>query len=239
MRNCTLLVAAAATVLGVGSMVLAQTPQGPIYYSPFYNLSLGRSFVPPPSGFGGGIQTGPSGNFLYLGRPDGAVDFGTPWRRPQVEAVPLLVAPSAIGRLQQLSPLPDWAAAPGVAAGIPAGGMLAPAASLGAIAQRASAPAGQNLGMPPGIELPGAGVRGTGRLAAGAPLVRSPRLSELLTRIAQQRGMPVAGRGIDVYMSNNVAVVEGGVRTAADRALLANVLSLEPGVGRVAWPAER
>ncbi len=160
--------AAAAIVLGVGSMVLAQTPQGPVYYSSFYNLSLGRSFVPPPSGFGGGIQTGPTGNFLYLGRTDGAVDIGTPWRRPQIEAVPLLVAPSAVGRLQQLSPLPDWTAAPGAAAGIPAGGMLAPAASLGAIAQRAGAPAGQNLGMPPGIELPGAGGRGTGRAAAGA-----------------------------------------------------------------------
>jgi hypothetical protein len=92
--------------------------------------------------------------------------------------------------------------------------------------------------MPPGIELPGAG-GGAGRLAAGAPLVRSPRLSELLTRIAQQRDMPVAGRGIDVYMSNNVAVVEGEVRTAVDRALLANVLSLEPGVGRVAWPGKK
>ncbi len=238
MRNCTLLVAAAATVLGVGSMVLAQTPQGRSYYSPFYNLSLGRSFVPPPSGFRGGIQTGPSGNFLYLGRPDGAVDFGTPWRRPQVEAVPLLVAPSAIGRLQQLSPLPDWAAAPGVAAGIPAGGMLAPAASLGAIAQRASAPAGQNLGMPPGIELPGAGVRGTGRLAAGALGPLAPVVGTVDPH-RSARGMPVAGRGINVYMSNNVAVVEGGIRTAADRALLANVLSLEPGVGRVAWPAER
>ena len=37
----------------------------------FGNRTLGQPLVPGRSKFGGGIQTSPSGSFLYIGRPDG------------------------------------------------------------------------------------------------------------------------------------------------------------------------
>ena len=43
------------------------------------------------------------------------------------------------------------------------------------------------------------------------------------------RGM-LAGHAINVYLSGNVALVQGVVRTAADRVVLGNVLGLEPDV---------
>ena len=43
----------------------------------------------------------------------------------------------------------------------------------------------------------------------------------------------LAGQAIDVYLSGNVALVQGVVRTAADRVVLGNVLGLEPDVSRI------
>jgi hypothetical protein len=60
----------------------------------------------------------------------------------------------------------------------------------------------------------------------------SPDLSERLTRIARSRGMLV-GKGINVYMSDDIALVQGTVRTPADSSALASVLSLEPNVEHV------
>jgi hypothetical protein len=62
--------------------------------------------------------------------------------------------------------------------------------------------------------------------------VRSQKLSEHLTTIARDKGM-LAGESINVYLSNNVALVQGRVRSPADRVLLANVLSLSPEVGQI------
>jgi len=53
-----------------------------------------------------------------------------------------------------------------------------------------------------------------------------------LTRIARTKGM-LAGQAIDVYLSGNVALIEGVVRTRANRVLLGNVVSLEPDVSRI------
>jgi len=53
-----------------------------------------------------------------------------------------------------------------------------------------------------------------------------------LTRIARTKGM-LSGQGIDVYLSNNVARLEGTVRTPGDCVLLASVLALEPGVRQI------
>lgn len=58
---------------------------------------------------------------------------------------------------------------------------------------------------------------------------RSPELSDRLTRIARQKGM-LSGEGIDVYLGDRVARLEGMVRTSGDRSLLANVVGLEPEV---------
>jgi hypothetical protein len=65
------------------------------------------------------------------------------------------------------------------------------------------------------------------------PYARSPQLSDRLTRIAYSRNM-LSGRGIDVYLSNDIALLQGAVRTAGDRVLLANVLGLEPQVWQIA-----
>jgi hypothetical protein len=61
---------------------------------------------------------------------------------------------------------------------------------------------------------------------------RSPELSDRLTMLARSRGMLV-GQGINVYLSNDIAVVQGTVRTPADSAALASVLGLEPEVEHI------
>jgi hypothetical protein len=43
----------------------------------------------------------------------------------------------------------------------------------------------------------------------------------------------LTGQAIDVYLSGNVALVKGAVRTGANRVLLGNVLGLEPNVSRI------
>ncbi len=64
------------------------------------------------------------------------------------------------------------------------------------------------------------------------PYSLSPELSDRLTSIARTRGMLV-GKGINVYLGDNVALLQGTARTPNDRNTLANVLSLEPGVGHI------
>ncbi len=64
------------------------------------------------------------------------------------------------------------------------------------------------------------------------PYSRSPELSARLTSIARSRGM-LASQGINVYLSNDVALLQGTVRTPSDRDTLANVLSLEPEVEHI------
>ncbi|MGA2062833.1 MAG: hypothetical protein ABSG67_20360 [Thermoguttaceae bacterium] len=61
---------------------------------------------------------------------------------------------------------------------------------------------------------------------------RSPELSDRLTMLARTRGMLV-GKGINVYMSNDVALIQGAVRSPADSAALASVLGLEPDVEHI------
>ena len=74
--------------LCIPQRVVAQvSPQGNQTYGTFGDRTLGQSFVPRPSTFGGGIQTGASGNFLYLGRSDGSAAFATPWRQNETGVV--------------------------------------------------------------------------------------------------------------------------------------------------------
>ena len=61
---------------------------------------------------------------------------------------------------------------------------------------------------------------------------RSPELSDRLTMIARSRGMLV-GKGINVYLSNDFALVRGTVHSPADSAALASVLGLEPDVEHI------
>jgi hypothetical protein len=65
--------------------------------------------------------------------------------------------------------------------------------------------------------------------ARGQQFAHSRELSDRLTQIARTKGM-LSGKGIKVYLSNNIALLQGAVRTPGDRVLLAYVLNLEPEV---------
>ena len=227
LKSCVLALTAALALNLCGSpMLLAQSPQGSVTYGTFGNRTLGQSFVPQPRTFGGGIQTGASGNFLYLGRPDGVAAFATPWRQTDPAALEL-----AFGLTRTAQPTPNAAVPPQSSA--PAYNGPGPPASAGLAVP--SFP-GTNGWEAVGAALPSPGpahyvATGAGPASprAGQPFVRSAEISAELTRIARANGM-LAGPGIDVYLRNHVAVMEGAVRTQADRVLLANVLALEPQV---------
>jgi hypothetical protein len=94
-----------------------------------------------------------------------------------------------------------------------------------------------NPAAPPTIPTNVTPQRGKFRTAAASPLVPqpfalSPDLSDRLTSIARNRGM-LMSNGINVYLSNDTALIQGVVRTPSDRASLASVLGLEPDVARV------
>lgn len=189
-------------------------PQGYQTYGTFGYRTLGQSFVPSLSTFGGGIQTGPGGNFLSVGRSAGSAMFGTP-----------------LGQAGQQG-------AGGTPAAQPA---LNPGLVPGTIRQENMGAAEEGLEMPTGLEPPTAsaadvrqyGMGGTSPAAPGMqPYAHSLRLSDLLTRIARSKGI-MDSKAIDVYLSNNVALVQGAVHTPQDRVLLANVLALEPEVSLI------
>ncbi len=64
------------------------------------------------------------------------------------------------------------------------------------------------------------------------PYIRSPELSDRLTQIARSKGL-LFGPAIDVYVSNNVVLIQGAVGTPSDSTLLASLLALEPDVVRI------
>ena len=53
-----------------------------------------------------------------------------------------------------------------------------------------------------------------------------------MTQIARSKGL-LSGPGIDVYLGNNVALMQGAVCTPSDCVLLASVLALEPEVRQI------
>ena len=102
---------------GPGGNILSVPPQGNQN-----NGASGQSFVPPPSTFGGGVQTSPGGSFLFLGRKDGSADFATPWRQnmtgvpvpspaaqPGANAAVLPQSPAAEQNSPELPSSPDFA----------------------------------------------------------------------------------------------------------------------------------
>jgi hypothetical protein len=214
-----------ALVLAQCGMALAQASSQP---GMFGNRFLGQPLAPQPSSFGGGIQLGPAGNFVSLGRPNGATSFPL-WKQYSGAPIDLGVAASPPAQpAAQLSPPRQP----------PAGGV--PAVQVGQPAQPPANSPQESVGAAPGGTTPptwdfavrrgGSGVDAAA--ARGEPLVRSPVLSDRLTRIARTKNM-LAGRGIDVYLRGDTALVQGAVRTSGDRALLANVVRLEPDVSRI------
>ena len=64
------------------------------------------------------------------------------------------------------------------------------------------------------------------------PYSRSAELSDRLTQIARTKGL-LFGPAIDVYVSNNVALIQGAVGTPSDSTQLATALAHKPGVLRI------
>jgi hypothetical protein len=240
MRNNLLaLMAALALAFCEPMTALAQ-----FFYQPgtFGYRVLGQSLAPAPSTFGGGIQTNAAGAFLFIGRPNGADSFTMPWRPPYQSFVdqPIAAIPPSqfslppqqpVGGVQGVAP-PATALTPRVQVAPPSqllpSGYNGPVSSSEQGAGTTSGPAAAGAAW--NYTLAGSANRATA--TRPEPYVRSPELSDRLTRIARFRGM-LSGSGIDVYLSGDVALVQGVVRTAANRTVLGNVLGLEPDVSRI------
>jgi hypothetical protein len=204
----------------------------------FGNRTLGHSFTPRPNTFGG-IQTGSSGDFLYVGRWDDSSAFATSWRRIDTAVLYQAVGTSAAAQpalradiVPQL-PVPDY--------NLPTVPEFAPRSFPETNGWEGTSRTEQALGSALGIGAPAASnatirrvsMRATSASAARPqPYARSPELSDRLTRIARATGM-LSGQGIDVYLGSNVALLQGTVRKPDDCVLLANVLALEPEVQRI------
>ena len=226
-KRCTLaLMAVLALSLCKLQMVVAQVPpQGNQNYGTFGNRTLGQPLVPAPSTFGGGIQTAPGGSFL--GRSDGSPASATPGLQNNTGV-----------------PAPNAAAQPALNAAVspqsPAAERDAP--ELPSITNSAplsvpetNGPEGTVRTAPAlGLRAPGTPGRGSAPPAASPqqPYSRSPELSDRLTQIARTKGL-LFGPAIDVYVSNNVALMQGAVGTPGDSTQLATALAHEPGVLRI------
>ena len=232
------LIAGVTSSLFTPQVATAQvSPQGNQAHGMFGDRTLGQSFVPRPSTFGGGIQTGPSGNFLSAGRTNGSAAFATPWRQSDAGGggQPVGAAPAVQAAVSTQAPAP--------ANTLPAAQTLVesvPPSFLETNGWDGTSPADQGLGLPSGIAPSAAwnvtvgGVGPPAAASAASPqlYIRSPQLSNRLTEIARSKHM-VFGQGVDVYLGNNVAVLQGAVHTTADSALLASVLALEPDVRHI------
>lgn len=226
-KSCTLaLMAVLALSLCKLQMVVAQTaPQGNQSTGTFGNRTLGQPLVPAPGTFGGGIQTAPGGSFL--GRSDGSPASATPGLQNNTGA-----------------PAPNAAAQPtlnaAVSARSPAADRDAPelpsSANLAPLSVSETNAAEGAVRTPPALGLRAPGTPGRGSaLPAASPrqsYSRSRELSDRLTQIARTKGL-LFGPAIDVYVSNNVALIQGAVGTPSDSIQLATALAHEPGVLRI------
>jgi hypothetical protein len=237
----TILASMAALILAgwQSPAAVGQFAQMPSQSGMFGTRVLGQPLTPSRSAFGGGVQTNATGSFLYIGRTSGGTDFTAPWRHPYQSVLDQTV-PALPAMQLTLSPQQPTTAAP---AGSPSA-TPAPAVQVAPTAQppvpgtnAPGASPAQGPGMTPNAPtMPGwsfATGQNDNRAAASVDtFTRSPELSDRLTRIARSRGMLV-GPVIDVLVSGNVAMVQGKVRTQANRLLLGNIVGLEPDVSRI------
>ena len=240
-KRCILVVTAVLAIpLCRPQTVAAQvSPQGNTAHGMFGARTLGQSFVPRPSTFGGGIQTGPSGSFLYAGRTNGANAFAAPWRQSDAAGSeqPILAAQPTLQPAVSTQPAAPVNNLP-AAQTIPESAVPAPLETNGS---DGASPTEQAVGMTPGaapsaawnFTAAGAGSHTTSPSAVRRQTyTRSPQLSDRLTQIARAKGM-LTGPSIDVYLGNHVALLQGAVRTTDDGTLLTNVLALEPDVQQI------
>jgi hypothetical protein len=210
-------------VIGGGPSLGVSTPSmfGPRFIGPIQNsISLG-------------IQSGGGANFSPPAPAPYSSSYLPPIRVTQIEPEGNANDRNNLNNIQEQPLLPE------------VGPQAYPEPNM-PIGPEGMMPLEQGPGIPSGVETPGAATpaamstpypRGwafaasslTGRSSSNA---RSTELSDRLTQIARDKGM-LAGRRINVSLVGDTAVVEGTVRTPGDRAMLANVLSLEPRVQRI------
>ena len=196
----------------------------------FGNHVLGQPFQPPAGNFSNYVPYASAGTFMNFGSPYGSVSVtGQPFFPPPVASVAMpiaappggynLYAPTharasdprrpcrpPLNRLPETNGETEGAAPTAAPADPPT---MAPVIGRAIIA----------------VAAPQAG----GTFANAGPFARSAELSDRLTRIARAKGM-LAGSGLNVYLGNHVALLQGEVRSPGDRTLLANVIGLEPEV---------
>ena len=220
-KRCTLaLTAVLALSLCKLQMVVAQVPpQGNQNYGTFGNRTLGQPLVPAPSTFGGGIQTAPGGSFL--GRSDGSPASATPGMRnnTRVPAPNAAAQPALNAAVLLQSP-----AAERDAPELPSSTNLGPLSVPETNGSEGTVRTASAHGLTPGSAPPAASPQ--------QPYSRSAELSDRLTQIARTKGL-LFGPAIDVYVSNNVALIQGAVGTPSDSTQLATALAHEPGVLRI------
>ena len=222
-----------------------QTEDRPTVRGMFGDRTLGRPLQPAASRFGGGIQRGPSGNFLGLSRTESRM-FLSPWWRaepvprpvnwaapPYIVAVPRpqpVVAPQAQpGQAPVEQPLPPQQSTPGQPASdiwfrspSPPSEARTPVTpgSAGSYGPRKSL--GWNVAGEPGGDSTG----------AKGPFLPSPGVSARITRLAQAGGVRTSS-GMQVCVQGSTATVRGAVATPYQRSLVGNLVGLEPGVWHV------
>jgi hypothetical protein len=249
-------------VLAIAALVLTCCEGGTAAAQVSYQAGLfgyrtyGQNLTPPRSMFLGGLPTTAIQRFPTTSQSSVGNDFSSPWRQSYQSAIDptylvwmpssSAIQPQLLGVNSLVSQMAISSQQPGgVAPAATAAGTQPPAVRAGLTA--ASPLPGSNTSVLSATQAKGvafdAAVGPTWNYAAGSlakgavsfraqSSVRSPELSARLTRIARARGM-LAGPGINVYLNGDVAVVQGTVRSTADRTLLCNVLGLEPNISRV------
>jgi hypothetical protein len=229
--------------LGRPQMSVAQAPPQ-VKQTPgmFGSRTLGQPLAPRPNTFRGVSQAGSSGTFLLPGQSPGSALFSAPWRhfspveiQPAVGATPAgqpdlssaasLQSSAAESVLSELEAILDLTAP------------LYPEMN----GSEGTSPAEQALGTPlgngpspaprPAVQRGGA-AETLSSAARPQPYIRSPELSDRMTEIARRSGL-LRSPVIDVYLSHNVALLQGAVGTSSDSALLASALALNRGLLRV------
>jgi len=240
-----------ALVLGVPSVLFAQADG---VYPPSRGLFGARTFGQPlkPGGsqYVTGLKNGPSGDFLGTGRLGGGNMFSAPWRRV-VEPAPFFyepVLPAQPAVQSQLTPPAQTPTPESMATqatmpttgGQPNGGVPGAQPGPGGTDGNQSGATGEP-GQPNAAGIIGVRYVGpqlganfaAGSEALGAAHYRpAPEMSARLSRIARARGIRTPAE-ITVAIGNGTAVLRGVVGTPYDRAVLANLARLEPGIWRI------
>ena len=244
------LAAIGVVFLGVGPCLRAglgqQPEERPTSRGLFGDRSLGRPVQPGTSGFGGGIQRGPSGDLLGLGRGM----FPTPWRRVEGAGLPIVwgTPPYTFypvsGPQPVVAPREQPAQAPAEQPPPPQQSTPGPDIWFRQTSpsSETSPPSETTPPVPPGsngfygpqksLGWSMAGTAGSDSTGAQNSFVPSPAISARITRLAQAGGVPTSS-GVQVCVQGNTAIVRGAVATPYQRSLVGNLVGLEPGVWHV------